>query len=429
MATMTEYRIPRYSGKKAWLVIADRTARNHLQEEFEQAGWEVASQPTLDYPAAPFDTVLVDVGLLRDPGDIKAVKGLRAALPAARLVLLVPEGEPRSADSTLLNGFDLALAYMPGTRPSQEVVRRALGYDSQTGPAAPVEIDFGFLPGVAPRRIAPRGNSVEAVPVARKLGFLPKPGEANLNHRSPWLLAGLVFNVSLVLAGLALPVLQLEAINYQPALAVVMLTAPPPPPPPPPSRRAPTRRPAKRPTLRNAQLSLPEPTPRKLAAIDQALAQEDLDSPEGAELTFGDIAGGIPGGILGGIPGGVAGGVLGSTALTFPAPPPPPEGPVRVGGKLQAPALIRRVLPVYSLMAKRARIQGTVRIDAIINEEGRVVEVSVLSGPPLLVPSALAAVKKWVFQPTYLNGRPVAVAFVVTLNFTLGRGKSKKGAN
>ncbi len=350
MATTIEYRIPRYSGKKAWLVIADRTARNHLQEEFEQAGWEVAGESTLDpdrvHPAAPFDTVLVDAGLLRDPGDIKAVKGLRAALPAARLVLLVPEGEPRSADSTLLNGFDLTLEYLPGTRPSQEVVRRALGYDSQTGPAAPVEIDFGFLPGAAPRRIAPPGKSVEAVPVARELGFLAKPGEANLNRRSPWILAGLVFNVSLVLTGLALPVLQLEAINYQPAMAVVMLTAPPPPPPPPPSRRAPTRRPSKRPTLRNAQLSLPEPTPRKLAAVDQALAQEDLGFPEGAELTFGDIAGGIPGGILGGIPGGVVGGVLGSTALTLSAPPPPPAGPVRAGGMVQPPALIRRVLPV-----------------------------------------------------------------------------------
>ncbi len=80
-------------------------------------------------------------------------------------------------------------------------------------------------------------------------------------------------------------------------------------------------------------------------------------------------------------------------------------------------------------MAKRARIQRTVRIDAIINEEGRVVEVSVISGPPLLVPSALAAVKKWVFQPTYLNGHPVAVAFIVAVDFTLGRGKSEKGAH
>jgi protein TonB len=60
-----------------------------------------------------------------------------------------------------------------------------------------------------------------------------------------------------------------------------------------------------------------------------------------------------------------------------------------------------------------------VRFEAMIGPDGRVQNLKVLSGPPILVSSALEAVKQWVYRPTLLNGQPVAVVTVVDVNYTL----------
>jgi len=90
-----------------------------------------------------------------------------------------------------------------------------------------------------------------------------------------------------------------------------------------------------------------------------------------------------------------------------------------VGGKLRPPRLLQRVEPVYPTIAKQARISGDVRIDAIIDTEGNVVDMQVLSGHPLLVQAALGAVSQWRYEPTYLNEQPVPVVLVVTVTFRL----------
>jgi len=77
------------------------------------------------------------------------------------------------------------------------------------------------------------------------------------------------------------------------------------------------------------------------------------------------------------------------------------------------------VEPVYPLIAKQARIAGDVRIDAIIDTDGNVVEMKVLSGHPLLVQAALNAVSQWRYEPTYLNEVPVPVVLAVTVTFRL----------
>jgi protein TonB len=61
-------------------------------------------------------------------------------------------------------------------------------------------------------------------------------------------------------------------------------------------------------------------------------------------------------------------------------------------------------------------------VEAIIDEHGDVVEVKVVSGPPLLIQSALDAVRRWKYEPTYLNDEPVAVQLNVTVQFKLGGG-------
>jgi len=77
------------------------------------------------------------------------------------------------------------------------------------------------------------------------------------------------------------------------------------------------------------------------------------------------------------------------------------------------------VHPDYPPLARQARIQGQVQIDAVLDEQGNVIEVKVVSGPPLLYQAAVDALKKWKYEPTYLNDQPIAVQMIVTITCTL----------
>jgi protein TonB len=96
-----------------------------------------------------------------------------------------------------------------------------------------------------------------------------------------------------------------------------------------------------------------------------------------------------------------------------------PKGPVRVGGRVKEPRLISRIDPVYPPLARQTHLTGTVIIDAIIDERGDVIEMKVVSGPPLLIQAALDAVRRWKYEPTYLNDQPVPVQLNVTVTFKL----------
>jgi protein TonB len=92
-----------------------------------------------------------------------------------------------------------------------------------------------------------------------------------------------------------------------------------------------------------------------------------------------------------------------------------------VGGQVLPPTKLRHVAPRYPELAARARISGTVDIDCLIDEEGRVRDVRVLSGHPLLAPAAVEAVRAWLYSPTRLNGQAVPVLLTVTVRFELRR--------
>ena len=130
----------------------------------------------------------------------------------------------------------------------------------------------------------------------------------------------------------------------------------------------------------------------------------------------------------------ISGVVTGGAAVSSPAvrlpdagaaPPPSRQTspgstqPIRVGGTVQNANLIRRVTPVYPEMALRARVQGTVRFSAVIGKGGAIQDLQLISGPSLLVQSAVDAVKQWVYRPTLLNGEPVEVITQIEVNFTL----------
>jgi periplasmic protein TonB len=101
-------------------------------------------------------------------------------------------------------------------------------------------------------------------------------------------------------------------------------------------------------------------------------------------------------------------------------PPAEPEGPIMVGGDVQAPVKTFAPPPQYTEIARKARIQGVVIVQAIIDKEGNVTNVKVLKGLPMgLDQSAVEAIKKWKFDPATLNGKPVAVYYNLTVNFQL----------
>ena len=112
-----------------------------------------------------------------------------------------------------------------------------------------------------------------------------------------------------------------------------------------------------------------------------------------------------------------------ASALPLHAAPPaqsaPERRPIRVGGAVQQSNLVSQVTPAYPPEAKAARIQGTVRLEATISEEGTVANLVVLSGPDELIESALTAVRQWVYRPTLLNGEPVTVITTIDINYTL----------
>ena len=128
---------------------------------------------------------------------------------------------------------------------------------------------------------------------------------------------------------------------------------------------------------------------------------------------------------------GVPGGILQPGANV--APPPRPTEPVpvkhppdtaiarliKVGGQVAAALLRHRVDPVYPPLARQARISGIVELQGIIAKDGRIRELKVLRGHPLLVKAALDAVSQWIYEPTRLNGEPVEVDAPITVNFRL----------
>ena len=133
------------------------------------------------------------------------------------------------------------------------------------------------------------------------------------------------------------------------------------------------------------------------------------------------IEGGVDGGVLGGVVSGIVGGLTGAAPPPPPPPPPPPAPakPVRIGGQISAPALLRRVEPEYPGIASAARLTGIVILEATIGTDGKVAQVTVLRSIPLLDAAALEAVRQWEFQPRVVDGVGVPLIYTFPVNFTL----------
>lgn len=224
--------------------------------------------------------------------------------------------------------------------------------------------------------------------------------------------------------------------------------APPPPPPPPPPPAASSAKTTPTPTVKSVvrpTFVQPTETPKELPKIeapttnapvvDTTPAEPSQPAGEAGGVT-GGVAGGVQGGVvggqvegqLGGELGGVVGGKVGGTGTGTEGEgkdkEPAPDKPLRVGGDVKAPTVIRRVEPNYTEVARKGRITGIVIIEAIIDKTGNVTDVRVIKGLPMgLSQEAEEAVKKWKFRPGTLGGEPVPVIFNLTVNFTIDSAK------
>ena len=249
--------------------------------------------------------------------------------------------------------------------------------------------------------------------------FVEGVGKTN---RTWTLLISFIGQILLIGVAVLIPLIYFEALP-QSQLTALFVAPPPPPPPPPPPAAVPIKVVKVIPRQFDAgRLMAPKSVPKDIAIIKE----EEMPPPS----TVAGVVGGVPGGVPGGTAGGVIGGIIGSVPTAAPPPPPPPVKQevkpvtpqrIRVGGNVQQAKLVRQPKPVYPPLAKQARISGVVRLNAIIAKDGTIQNLQVINGHPLLVPSALEAVKQWVYQPTLLNGEAVEVVTQIDVNFTLSQ--------
>jgi periplasmic protein TonB len=214
----------------------------------------------------------------------------------------------------------------------------------------------------------------------------------------------------LVVIGILIPMIYFDALptaQLRSLLVAPPLHPPQPPPPPPEPAKVVKFIPHQ---FDVGKLTAPQRVPQNIAMI----REDDWPAPSA----------------VGSFVGSVSPDALVRILSPFPvaAPPPPPsiqknmQTPrLRIGGIVQSAKLVRQLKPVYPQLAKQARIQGVVKLHALISREGTIEDLKVVSGHPLLVPSALETVKQWAYQPTLLNGEPVEVETDIDVNFTLSQ--------
>ncbi len=221
-----------------------------------------------------------------------------------------------------------------------------------------------------------------------------------------------VLEIMIIIVMILIPLIFTEALPR--TQLMTFLVAPPPPPPPPPPAAAPVKVVKVIQTdIVNGQLRTPTKIPQKVQMIKEDEAPPPVMSNAG-------VLGGVPGGVPGGSMGGVIGSVLSATPVAVPKVATPQR--VRVSSGVSQGLLVRKVQPNYPPLARQARIQGVVLLQATISKEGNIENLQLLQGHPMLAPAAIEAVKQWKYRPYLLNGEPVEVETQVQVNFSLSGG-------
>lgn len=231
---------------------------------------------------------------------------------------------------------------------------------------------------------------------------------SKLQRRGPWATVfSFLFQAALVGVLVLIPLIFTENLPKQQLMGYLVAPPPPPPPPPPPAAVQVVRVVRQVTEIDNGQLKAPTKIPKKIAMISEEAAPT------------GNI-----GGVVGGVAGGSVGGVLGAIVSAAPTAVPKAATPKRitVSQGVTTGLLIRKVQPTYPPLAKQARISGAVVLQAVIGKDGTIQNLRAVSGHPMLIQSAIDAVRQWKYKPYFLNGEPVEVDTQVTVNFTLAGG-------
>ena len=220
-------------------------------------------------------------------------------------------------------------------------------------------------------------------------------------HQAASVLVSIAIQVTIATALLAGTILFVATPLPREAMMMAFVAPPPPPPAPPPPKPIEPAESTSKPAFANPAAAPVEP-PQEIA-------------PEAPPTRFDDEEfEGVPGGVVVGVAG-----ALESLAPPPPPPPPAPRGPIRVGGQIKEPALVYRVEPVYPGVAISANVEGTVILEAIVDEEGRVESARVLRSLSVLDKPAVDAVKQWRYSPVLLNGKPEKFILTVAVTFRL----------
>jgi len=227
-----------------------------------------------------------------------------------------------------------------------------------------------------------------------------------------------VFQCFLLGVLLLIPLWFTEALPQQQLLTLIVAPPPPPPPPPPAAPDSASRKVVKIASdIMNGQLRTPTAIPKKV----QIIKEDEAPPPV---MATGGVVGGVPGGIPGGQLGGVIGGIISSTSSIAAVPKLVPKAVatvqrVRMSQGITQGLLTHRIEPTYPVLAREAHIRGAVVLTAIIDKDGNIQNLQLVSGHPMLAPAAIEAVKQWRYKPYLLNGQPVEIETTITVKFEL----------
>lgn len=235
-------------------------------------------------------------------------------------------------------------------------------------------------------------------------------GEGGMKYAAS-LLISLGVHALLICALILVPLVFFNVLQTHELLTFLIEPPQPPPAPPVPTPPARASSAVRQGTVvtdygapREIPQGIPVPDDADLTMVSPVLALPQI--PTGSFGQGGSIGGSIS--------------TLIPEAVKLPAPPPPPPSrqPIRIAA-LEPSKLIFKVNPVYPVLAVKAHVQGNVILEAVVDEEGNVSKLKVLSGHPLLVDAAVQAVMQWKYSPTVLSGEPVSVIATVTVIFRL----------
>jgi len=217
-----------------------------------------------------------------------------------------------------------------------------------------------------------------------------------------WMIAAFIFNGSILLALILIPLLYPQALPHQLVAYLMEVPAPPTlpqPQPQPPAHAAPFHS-----EMDQGHIFAPPRIPPYIAIVGKP------EAPPTAEIPGWETASALPNGpesIFRGQP--------------TPTVRPDLRGPVRLPSSIVAGLLIHKTIPVYPAIAKAIRLEGTVVLQATISKAGTIENLHVVSGPAPFQQATLDAVKSWRYKPYLLNGEPVEVETTVNVVFTLAR--------